>query len=50
MSVPFAEDTVQRERVNESVEEYPAEIVVGVLANDEERVVQRTNVTVGVKR
>ncbi|MFC7227740.1 hypothetical protein N0B31_10025 [Salinirubellus salinus] len=50
MTVPFAEDTVQRERVNESVEEYPAEIVVGVLANDEERVVHRTNVTVEVKR
>jgi hypothetical protein len=50
MSVPFADDTVQRERVNESVEQYPAEIVIGVLANDEERVVHRTNVTVEVKR
>jgi hypothetical protein len=50
MSVPFAEDTVQRERMNESVQEYPAEIVVGVLANDEERVVHRTNVTVEVQR
>jgi hypothetical protein len=50
MSIPFAEDTVQRERVDDDVEEYPAEIVVGVLANGEERVVQRTNITVQVKR
>jgi hypothetical protein len=50
MSVPFADDTVQRERVNESVDEYPAEIVIGVLANDEERVVHRTNVTIEVMR
>jgi hypothetical protein len=50
MTVPFADDTVQRERVDPAVEEYPAEIVVGVLANGEERVVQRTNVTVEVRR
>jgi hypothetical protein len=50
MTVPFAEDTVQRERVNPDVEEYPAEIVIGVLVNGEEQVVQRTNVTVEVKQ
>jgi hypothetical protein len=50
MSVPFDEDTVQRERVDPEAEEYPAEIIVGVLANGTERVVHRTNVTVEVGR
>lgn len=50
MTVPFREDTIQGERVDESRDEYTMELVVGVLANDEERVIQRTNVTVEVER
>lgn len=50
MTVPFREDTIQRERVNASRDSYTMELVVGVLANDTERVIQRSNVTVEVER